>query len=146
MSEEGAWKCLLGVMVIAEYPATDTPPHRSMPQHQGGERRLVTTAEVVLHQLPIGAPCPVAPHRPAKVLDNPVQLFGGHVRSLGGFASSRILVPARLRLIHVFRQRAARRAIFAMPAAQIDTSRHQFFHACRKDTTFAVALRKPAGP
>src|SRR5579864_8850031 len=54
-----------------------------MPLHKGRKSRLVTTADVVLQQLPIGQPYAIPQkHRPAKVLDNPAQLSGRHIASL----------------------------------------------------------------
>src|SRR5262245_32302308 len=53
-----------------------------MPSHQNRQRRLVTTAEVVLQQLSIGQPCPVAQPHPAKVLDHLAHLAGRHFVSL----------------------------------------------------------------
>jgi hypothetical protein len=51
--EEGGLEGVLGVVVIAQDTAAHTPDHRAMPTHQGCQSRLVTTAEVVLQQLPV---------------------------------------------------------------------------------------------
>src|SRR5438045_804445 len=71
-----------------------------MPLHKGRQSRLVTTAEVVLQQLPIGPSCPIPQkHRPAKVLDNLAQLSSRHVPSFGGLGHlSTLLLPARAQI------------------------------------------------
>ena len=81
--EEGGLEGVLGVVVVAEDTAAHAPDHRAVPPHQGCKSRLVTAAEVVLQQLPIGQPRPIPQkHRPAKVLDDLAHLAGRHVVSL----------------------------------------------------------------
>src|SRR5262249_47945228 len=81
--EEGGLKRIFGVVVVVENPATDAPHHRSMPLDKGRKRRLITTADEVLQQLPIGEPCPIPQkHRPAKVVDTRALLPGRHIASL----------------------------------------------------------------
>jgi hypothetical protein len=54
-----------------------------MTLHKGRKSCFVTTAEVVLQQLPIGPSCSIPQKpRPAKVLDNPAPLSGRHIASL----------------------------------------------------------------
>ena len=78
--EEGRLKRIFGVVVIGENTATDAPHHRPMPLNNGRKCRLVTTADVVLQQLPIGQSCPIPQkHRPAKVLDDLAHLVGRHL-------------------------------------------------------------------
>jgi hypothetical protein len=61
-----------------------------MTLHKGHKSRFVTTADVVLQQLPVGSSCSIPQKpRPAKVLDNPAPLSGRHIASL---------VPAKLAL------------------------------------------------
>jgi hypothetical protein len=98
-------KRILGVVVVAEDTATDAPHRRSMPPHKGRKSRFVTTADVVLQQLPIGRPCSIPQkHRPAKVLDNPAQFCGRHVPSfwVASVAPPPYYYPHLLSLIHVF--------------------------------------------
>ena len=53
-----------------------------MPTHQGFESRLITAADVVRQQLPIGQPGAIPQkHGPAKALDDPTHLAGRHVLS-----------------------------------------------------------------
>src|SRR5262249_42342100 len=82
--QEGGLEGVLGVVVIAEDPAAHGPDHRAMPAHQGGQRRLVPAAEVVLQQLPIGQARPTPQkHGPAQVLEDLARLACRHVVSLG---------------------------------------------------------------
>jgi uncharacterized protein (TIGR02996 family) len=68
---------------VPQQAAAHAPHHRTMPPHQGCQSRLVTTAEVVHQQLPIGQPRPLAQkHRPAQVLENLAHLAVRHGVSL----------------------------------------------------------------
>jgi hypothetical protein len=71
-------KRILGVVVVAEDPAANAPNHRPMPSHEGCKSRLVTAADVVIQQLPIGLSGAIA-QNPAKVMDDSAQLSGHHV-------------------------------------------------------------------
>jgi len=75
-----------------------------MPLNEGRKSRLVPAADVVLQQLPIGQPSPIAQQsRPAKVLYGPAHLAGRHVPSFVGLGRpSTLLLPALLSLIPGF--------------------------------------------
>src|SRR5262245_15088392 len=81
--EEGGLEGVFGVVVIAEDTATHAPDHRTMPMYEGCKSRFFVPADVVLQQLPIGQPRPIAQqHRPAKVRDDLADLVDRHVVSL----------------------------------------------------------------
>src|SRR5262249_18635000 len=76
--------------------------HRSVALHQDRESRLVTTADVVRQQLPVGPSRPIT-QRPAQVLEDPVQLSGRHVLPFVGLdCPLSYYYPHRLGLIPVF--------------------------------------------
>jgi hypothetical protein len=51
--QEGRLKGVLGIVVTTEDPAADSPDHRAVTMHQGGERGLCSAADVRLQQLPV---------------------------------------------------------------------------------------------
>jgi hypothetical protein len=69
-----------------------------MPPHKGCKSRLVTAANIILQELPIGQPRTVTQkHRPAKVLDDLTHLARRHVVFLVGAKVALYITTTRRR-------------------------------------------------
>jgi hypothetical protein len=80
--KEGCLERILGIVIMAEDPATDTPHHRTVALYKGRKRNLVAVVDVIPQQLSIGQRGPIPQeNRPAKLLQDPMSFTGRHVPS-----------------------------------------------------------------
>ena len=75
--------------MVSEDPAADSPYHRAMPPHQGGEGRFIPMLDVASKELPVGQPRPVLKKDgSAKMLHDSIHPTGRHchvlIRSVPG--------------------------------------------------------------
>lgn len=82
-NQKGGLEGILGVLFVSEEPAAQTPHHRPMTVHQGGQGGRIPKAEVVLQQLSIGQTRPIPQqNQPAQVLEDLAHCAGRHRSSL----------------------------------------------------------------
>jgi hypothetical protein len=92
-------KSVLGVVRV-EQAAADTPNHRAVPPHEGGEGGFVPMLDEAPEQLAIGQPGPVSQKDgPAKVFDDLAHGTRRHVLSLAGVISHLLSTICRTEVV-----------------------------------------------